>query len=107
RGACAQVFRVVEQPLDLRARKVRVEHKPRLLADRVFKAARLQLVAGGGSPPVLPHDRAGDRSARRALPSDDRLALVRDADGAQIARLDARGGESFRRGAKADAPNLL
>ena len=39
-----------------------------------------ELVAAGGGAAVLPHDRAAVRLARSAVPRDDRLALVGDAD---------------------------
>src|SRR5262249_23451286 len=78
--------------------------EPRLLAHARHRAGvLLELVANVRRSAALPHDREVDRAARRALPDDRRLALVRDADGRDVlgaqprraeragdARLDAR-----------------
>ncbi len=80
---------LAEQPLDLRAREVRVEHEAGRVAHQRQVAGVAQLVAARRGAAVLPHDGAVQRRARRARPGDDRLALVGDADGGD--RLVERG----------------
>src|SRR5438093_3273651 len=81
---------LVEDPADLRRREVRVDHEAGALADKRVQAAGAELFADRGTGAALPDDRAMDRCPRRSLPHDRRLALVRDADGGEVARADAR-----------------
>ena len=81
---------VVDQPLDLRAGEVGVEHEPRALAKQLLPALVLQLGASVGRAPVLPHDRGSERLAAASIPGDDGLALVRDADRGEVGCADAR-----------------
>ena len=69
-----------EQPLDLRAGEVGVDHEPGPLADQRLVARLAQLVAARRGAPVLPDERVVDRLAGRRVPGDDRLALVGDPD---------------------------
>ena len=81
---------MLQQPFDLRAREVRVEDEARALAHQRLVAGLPQLVAARRGPPVLPDERAVQRLAGLGIPRAHRLALVGDADRAQLARADAR-----------------
>ena len=88
-GAGLRARNLVEDPADLRRREVRVDDEPGALAHERLEAVRTELLADGRARPALPDDRRVDRAARRALPDDGRLALVRDADRGDVARIDA------------------
>src|SRR5207247_5514015 len=88
-GAGLRAGNLVEDPADLRRREVRVDDEPGALAHERLETARTELLADGRARPALPDDRRVDRAARRALPDDGRLALVRDADRGDVARIDA------------------
>src|SRR5664280_2490061 len=81
---------VVEQPLQLRAGKIGVEDEAGLRGERRLVAGRAERVAHRRGSSVLPDDRVRERTPRRALPEERRLALVRDADGRDVAARDAR-----------------
>ena len=55
----------------------------------VLEAARAQVLADRGGAAALPDDGVVDRRARRAIPDERGLALVRDADRGDVARRDA------------------
>ena len=76
----------VEQPAQLRRRERGVELEPGPLADAVAVEPGAGLVGAA----VLPHDRRVDRAAGVAVPDDERLRLVGDAEGRDIARPGAR-----------------
>ena len=78
--AIAEAVDVVEQPLDLRAREVGIDHEPRALADELLVALALELIAARGRAAVLPDDGVVERLAAALVPGDDGLALVGDAD---------------------------
>jgi acetyl-CoA carboxylase biotin carboxyl carrier protein len=80
---------LADQPLDLRAGEVWVEHQPGALAKERLVAGLLQLVAATRGAPVLPDDRAVQRLAAVTVPRDHRLALVRDPDAGERAAVDA------------------
>jgi hypothetical protein len=93
------------QPLDLRAGEVRVEHEAGALADeRLVPASRsssqraavrrsCQTIARWSGSPV-------------AVPGDDRLALVRDADRRRGRRPSTRRVERLARDRARDLPDL-
>ena len=81
---------MIQNPFDLRAGKIRVQHQTRRLFDIVPEPAPLQLVADGGRAPALPDDGVVDGLSRRFVPDDGRLALVRNADGGNVPRVDVR-----------------
>ncbi len=93
RRARAGARHVVEQPLELGAGEIGVEHQPGLRRDRRRLARGAQRVAHRRRAAVLPDDGVGDRPPGRALPQQRRLALVGDADGGDVARRDAGLGE--------------
>jgi hypothetical protein len=76
---------VPDQPLDLRAGEVGVEHQAGAVADELLPTLLLELGAALGGAAVLPDDRGCQRLTRRAVPGDDGLALVGDADGLRLA----------------------
>ena len=81
-------------------------HEAGALADQVLVARGAQLVAARGRAPVLPDERAVDGLAGRPVPDDDRLALVGDADRAQLARPRRRRRRAPRRRRAGDVPDL-
>ena len=87
RARRGRASRACEQPLELRPREVRVEDEAGALRGRSSAAAaRAQRSAVRRSCQTI----AGcDRPAGLALPQHRRLALVRDADRRDVARLDA------------------
>ena len=88
RGALGE-RRLREEPLELRRREVGIDDEPRARGD--LGGARRELGAALRGAPVLPDDRARDGLAGGAVPEDDRLALVGDADrGGGDARLRDR-----------------
>ena len=97
---------LLQQPLDLRAGEVRVEHEPGALAEERLAALRLQLVAARRGAPVLPDERVVQRLAGVGIPGDDRLALVRDADPGEVGAADAGVRERLLRHAARDVPDL-
>ena len=79
-GPLAGAGHIVEHPGDLGRGEIGVEEKPGPGADQRLGAVGLELGAAVGGAAVLPHDRAVDRLAGRAVPDDRGLALVGDAD---------------------------
>ena len=67
-------------------REIRIQHQPGLRRNCLPDSTLFQSLALASSPPVLPHNRRMNRLARRPLPHNHRLALVRDADRRHIAR---------------------
>ena len=98
---------MLHRPARLGGREVRVKHQARHLAHLVLVTRLAQPAALLGGAPVLPHDGAGTRLQRPAVPHDERLALVRDADRAHIARLRAGGVQRLRGRVLDDAPDLV
>ena len=88
-GPLARAGDVVQYPLDLGAGKIGVDQQPRLVADigpSPSEARRSQMGA------VRRHCQTMaliDGPARCAVPDDGRLALVGDADGGDVAALEA------------------
>jgi len=70
-----------QQPLELGAREVGVEHQAGAFPHGVEVAGGAQRVAPGRRTPVLPHDGPVPRVAGPAVPYHRRLPLVGDADG--------------------------
>src|SRR6185312_5640051 len=79
-GGGARTGNVVQQPAQLGAREIRIEHEAGLLAEQRFLSLRAESVAHGCGATVLPHDGRSDRLAGGAVPYDRGLALVGDAD---------------------------
>ena len=82
--------RAVEDPFDLARREIGVGHKPRLGRDaRADVGIGTELFDERSRATALPYDGVRDRKARPTVPDDRRLALVRDADGFDVRRVDA------------------
>ena len=80
----ARAVHIVQQPFDLRPRKIGVEHKSSRFFDIILQPARGQLVTDGRGAAALPDDGVVDGAARRLIPDDGRLTLVRNADGCNV-----------------------
>ena len=98
---------VSQQPLDLGRREVRVEDEAGALADQLLAALVAKLAAAGRRAPVLPDERVVDRLAGLRVPGDDRLALIRDPDAREAARVGLRVGEGVRGDAARHLPDLV
>src|SRR5439155_603805 len=103
-GGARHVF---EEPAELGAREVRIEHEAGLLPEDVLEATRAQLLAERGGAPVLPHDGAVHRPSAPPLPEDGGLALVRDAERRHVARAHPRAPARLAEHAQRDPPDLL
>ncbi len=96
---------VLGEPGELRAREVRVEPEAGELGDALLVAGVAQPRADVGRPAVLPDDRAARGAEGLAVPEDDGLALVGDADAPQLAAVDLR--QRLPRGLERRLPDLL
>src|SRR5690554_4820451 len=79
-GPFACALDVLEDPRDLRRREVGAERQARRLPEAVEAPVSRESLDDALRAGVLPDDRVRDGSARRSIPDDRRLALVRDAD---------------------------
>src|SRR3954452_21097145 len=98
---------LVEQPGELGAGEVGVDHQPGPGADMLLQAIGHQPPAEVGGAPVLPDDGGGDGAAGAALPQDRGLALVGDADRGQIGGADAGGRDRLVTDGQRVAPDVL
>ncbi|MNL06343.1 hypothetical protein D3C87_1269760 [compost metagenome] len=88
-GAGAGAFVVIEHPAQLGAREIGVDDQAGLLLEGVAVAGGLQRLAHRRGAAVLPDQRAAHRLAGLAVPQHGGLALVGDADGADLGAADA------------------
>ena len=79
-------FGMIEKPAQLGRREVRVDDEARGLTNLVLSTCRLQAVAFGRRPAVLPDDGVVERLEALAIPGDDGLALIRDPDRLHLLR---------------------
>src|SRR5207248_8601910 len=98
---------LVEQPRDLGAAEVGIDHEPGAFGDETLGADLLELRAHRRRAPVLPDDRVVDRLAGLPVPDDRRLALVRDADRHHVLERDVRFAHHLARGLALRGENLL
>ncbi len=105
-SAFAAAFDVIENPLDLGAGEVGVDHQSGGLADVVFHAVALELVADRRALAALPDDGVVDRTAGYLVPDDGGLALVGDADGGHLLVGDAGLGQGFDEHAALGRPDF-
>lgn len=80
RGAFAGTVHVVEDPAQLGAREIRIDHQPGALAHLVLQALGAQPLADRLGAAVLPDDGIEDGAAGGAFPHHGGLALVGDAE---------------------------
>lgn len=80
---------MVEDPLDLGARKIRIQQQAGLCPEQGVMSRFAQLLTDGGRLPGLPDDRRINRVAALFLPNDRGLSLVRNANTGDLPRLDA------------------
>src|SRR5207249_8245777 len=106
-GPFGGAWHMLQEPAELGAREVRIEHEAGLRPDAVREAARAQLLAERGGAPILPHDGAVHRPAAPPLPEDGGLALVRDAERRHVARAYPRAPARLAEHAQRDPPDLL
>ncbi len=106
-GPGAEARRRVEDVGDLRAAEVGVQRQAGPLPEQGLVAGATERRARRCGDPALPDDRVGDRPARGALPDDDRLALVRDADRGDVGRIERARGEGLACRLKLRAPDRL
>ena len=84
-GVLARAGHVVQDPLDLAGREVRIGHQTRLLRDGLrHLGIRRQQIDDVGRATALPHDGVAHRLARLAVPHHGGLALVGDADAVDV-----------------------
>src|SRR5262245_29043193 len=84
-GAFAGTGHMIEKPTDFAAGEVCVNDQAGLALNQFFVAGAFEVVAEPGCASVLPHDRVVDGFAGTAIPDHGGLALIRDADGSDIA----------------------
>src|SRR5215470_953012 len=102
-----RVFHVLQEPGDLRPRKIGVGHQAGLLANDAVEFFPFQLVAHQSRAPALPDDSVVNRLSARAIPDDGRLALVGDADGGDVFGSDAGLRERFARAVELRTPDVF
>src|SRR5438094_5574041 len=106
-GTLLRTSDLIEDPTDLGPGEVRVDHQAGALAHQLLVTVGAQSLADGRACPALPDDRGMDRTARRTLPHDSRLALVRNADRGDLARIESRTREGFAPGRDGRREDLL
>ena len=89
RRALTRTVDVVEDPLHLGSREIRIERESRAGAHQLFCAPLDQLVDQRCGATALPHDGVIDGLAAYAVPHHRGLALVGDTDGGDAVRMDA------------------
>src|SRR5579884_1253489 len=97
---------VLENPTNLAAREIRIDDKPGLSGNLIRHSRPPQLRAEPGSPPALPNNRGRNRLARFAIPNNSSLALIRNPDRRNRARLDASTGKHPASSIQLRRPNL-
>ena len=88
RGPSARTGDVVKKPLDFGAGEIGVGDESRLGPNFLGVAVLHELVDDFGGAAALPNNGVGDGLARLLIPDHGGLALVCDADGRDILRLD-------------------
>ena len=106
-GLRPQPIHGVEEPGELGAGEVRVEQEAGFAADHILVPVTLQLGAIVGGAAILPDDGAVGGLQRFGIPHRDGFALVGDADGGNILRLQPGFGERVANGGERAGPDLL
>ena len=89
-GAQPRAGNIVEEPRDLGAAEIRIDHQTGFFMDDLLATVPLQLCTKICAAPILPDDRVVDRLAALPVPKDGGFALVGDADRRQLLQRDAR-----------------
>ena len=90
-GALACARHVIEEPREFGAGKVRIQQQPGTPRNLMLVTFGTQPPALIRSSPILPDDGACNRDAGAPIPQHRGFALIRDADGSEVARVDAGG----------------
>jgi len=106
-GGVAGSLHVIEQPRDLGAREIGVEHESRELANSWKPAASRQRLAEVCGAPILPDERPMDRFSVRAIPNEGGLALVRNPDRTDSSWIGTAAAQHIRDGPHHGRPQLL
>ena len=106
-GTPPRALHPIEDPGEFRRREIRIEEKPGPRGDGGFGSRLAKVGAGIGGPPILPDDRAMHRLAGLAVPDDDGLALVGDAERRDIGRPDPGLANRGATGGDDGAPDFL
>ena len=107
RGACTGARHVVEDPAQLGRGKIRIDQQPGARRHLRFMAGGLQRGAVVGGAPVLPDDRRIDGLAAGGVPHQGGLALVGDADGADVRRPQPAVGQRLAAHGERAVPQVL
>ena len=97
---------IIEQPFDLRARKICVRDKTGRTADMVGQTALHQPVHDVCGAAALPYDSVMNRTAGHFIPKDRRLPLIGNADTGHIGRGDIRRRKHFKHSRVLRRPDL-
>ena len=97
---------VIEQPAHLGRREVGSSREPRAGADRRGATVGHERGTGVGGAAVLPHDRRREHAAVGAVDRHGRLALVRDADHADVVTGRVRAGTRAPRASRRRAARI-
>ena len=103
----SRTLNIIENPLDLRRRKIRVNDQSRLLTVCLLETLRLQCIRNVRSSAALPHDRIIDRFSSLLVPDNRRLTLIGDTDRRNIRRRRADHVHRLDRHAKHCRPDLI
>ena len=98
---------IIENPLDLRRRKIRVNDQSCLLTVCLLESLRLQCIRNVRCSAALPHDRIIDRFSCLLVPDNRRLTLIGDTDRRNICRRRADHVHRLNRHAKHCRPDLI
>jgi len=106
-GFGAGARHVIQQPGQLGAGEIRVQHQSGLLPEGRFMPPGPEQVALAGGAPVLPDDGMVDRPAAGAVPDHGSFALVGDADRGDIGGGQAGPGNRLHRHSQLRGPDLV
>src|SRR3954452_13474874 len=106
-GRVPRPWHLVEQPSELGAGEIGVDHQPGPRLDMLLQPVRDQPPADVGGAPVLPDDGVMDGASGAALLKDRGLALVGDADRGQIGGANAGSRDGLVTDGQRIAPDVL
>jgi hypothetical protein len=98
---------VIEQPGELGGGEVGIEQQPGSRSHEILRPLSPKPCAGLRGAPILPDDRPVDRPPRGAVPHDDRLTLVGDAERGDLCRRRSIALEAFPDHRERVAPDVL